>query len=132
MAPPQDVVGHWNKLAFIIGCSTAFRKPASNSWPKDVRLTIDHAANIGTQIIIRLKGNPLAKSRIVFDMSKVILLSPHGSGGRLEQVVELLLLKLIYPLNEAFHLSESWVKDEPGTMGKKGHIFPITTVSPRM
>lgn len=51
------------------------------------------------------------------------MLSPDGSGGRAEQVVELLLLKLIDPLCEAFHLAESWLKDEPGAMGKKRHLF---------
>ena len=37
--------------------------------------------------------------------------------------MELLLLKRVYPLIEAFHLSESWAKEEPGTVREKRHIL---------
>ena len=123
MTPPQDLVRHRDEFALIVGRAAALGKPAGDSWPKDVRLTIDHAVDIGTQIVIRLQGNTLAKGLIVFDVGKVIVLSPDGSGSRLEQVVKLSLLKCVYPLIEAFHLSESWAKEEPGTVREKRHIL---------
>ena len=123
MTPSQDVVRHRDEFALIAGRAAALGKPAGDSWPKDVRLTIDHAVDIGTQIVIRLQGNTLTKGLIVFDMGIIILLSPDGVRGRLEQVVQLFLLKLICPLFKAFHLPESWGKDESGTAGKKSHIY---------
>ena len=123
MTLSQDVVRHRNEFAFITGRTAALGKPTGDSRPKDIRFSIDHAVDIGTQIIVHLQGHSLAKGGIVFDVSKVIALSPDGSGSRLEQVMELLLLELIYPLIEAFHLSESWSKDEPGTVREKRHIL---------
>ena len=123
MTPPQDLVRHRDEFALIVGRTAALGKPTGHAWPENIRFSVDHAVDIGTQLIVHLQGHSLAKGGIVFDVSKVIALSPDGSGSRLEQVMELLLLELIYPLIEAFHLSESWAKDEPGTVREKRHIL---------
>ena len=78
MTPPQDLVRHRDEFALIVGRAAALGKPTGHARPENIRFSIYHAVDIGTQIVIRLQGNTLAKGLIVFDMGKVIVRSPDG------------------------------------------------------